>query len=181
MKKALIFASIIIVVISSLFLTFKIVNKVLDNDNNDNNNHDIRQLNSLKIMSQHNEYILAEDEVLPELTTYAVFKEVKYESYEKIISLGSGGIYPESILWLEDKLYINYRDTIHGYDLINKIELNSIYLSPINHVSSNCHLFGYDENYIYCSLDNYKYYKVDYELKTKQIITEDELPSNLKK
>lgn len=177
-KKNIIFlvVFIIILVVGSALIFVKL-------DQNENqNNKEYRRLRDLEVVSQHNEYVLAFDEHLSELDTFAIFKNVESDMYKKHFSLEDGNIESRFVCWTNDNLYILNFDA-KSYDLSTGKIIDENSSSLFNGTTGRMdRVLGIYDGFIYYQYtyvaDKF-YARISLDLSTVEYIEEKDVPKEL--
>lgn len=178
-KKNIIFlvAFIIILVIGGALIFFKL------DKNQSQNNKDYRRLSNLEVISQHNEYVLAFDEHLSELDTFAVFKNVESNMYKKQFKVVNDN-YVESrfVCWTNDKLYILNFDA-KSYDLatgkITDENSSSLFNGTTGRMDRVLGIYDGFIYYEYIYVADKFYARISLDLSTVEYIEEKDVPKEL--
>ena len=142
----------------------------------------------LKLISIHNEYVLAVEKELAMTTQYAVFKNTEYSTYRKIFSIpASSTIEGRLVCWSDDKIYIldSYGEfTSYNLDDGTIAANTNLYrlLKPFKGRLDS--ILGIDDNYIYIEYShnaNEYHGKIDLGLQEIIKIQEEDIPENLKR
>lgn len=149
---------------------------------------DERLYEDLKLVSIHNEYVLAVEKELAMTTQYAVFKNTEYSTYKKIFSIPIDVMLEgRFVCWSNDKIYI-----LDSYGEFTSYNLDD------GTIASNTNLYdllkpftgrfdrilGIDDGYIYIEYShnaNEYHGKIDLDLQEIIEIQEEEIPKNLKR
>ncbi len=139
---------------------------------------------SLKIISEHNAYALVVENEDYELPTYAVYKNVNYNNYQKVFDLRvTNDIWSGLVCWTDDRLFI-FGFTIASYDLTNGqiIDEGDFRLSNAD-TGMIGRVLGIYDNYIYYEYANREdsYGKTSLDFKEVIPITKKDLPKKLEK
>ena len=139
---------------------------------------------SLKIISEHNAYALVVENEDSELPTYAVYKNVNYNNYQKVFDLRvTNDIWSGLVCWTDDRLFI-FGFTIASYDLTNGqiIDEGDFRLSNAD-TGMIDRVLGIYDNYIYYEYANKenRYGKTSLDFKEVIPITKKDLPKKLEK
>lgn len=178
MKKRHIIGIIIILIILLGIITYK---SFFLNSRKNSKNIDERKRSELNIISEYKEYMVAIDNVYSEMETFAVFKNVEHDIYQKVFSLGEFNLEGRFICWNNDKLYI-LKDVATAYELSNG---NIIYTGDLNKLLNNTtgsidRILGIKGNYIYYefSYNGDFYGRVTLDFKSVEIIQKQDIPKN---
>ena len=128
---------------------------------------------SLKIISEHNAYALVVENEDLELPTYAVYKNVNYNNYQKVFDLRV----------TNDRLFI-FGFTIASYDLTNGQIIDEGDFRISNATTGMIgRVLGIYDNYIYYEYANREdsYGKTSLDFKEVIPITKKDLPKKLEK
>ena len=178
-KKNIIFlvVFIIILAVGSVLIFLKL------DQNQSQNNKEYRRLRDLEVVSQHNEYVLAFDEHLSELDTFAIFKNVESDMYKKQFEIESND-YVESrfVCWTNDKLYIlNFG--AKSYDLATGKIIDRNTSSLFNGTTGRMdRVLGIYDGYIYYEytyVADHLNARISLDLSTIEYIEEKDIPKEL--
>ena len=138
--------------------------------------------NNLQIISEYSNYVLAIDKTYSEITTYAIYKKMYKDSYQKLFSLQEFGenIEKRHICWDENSVYIINHNPI-SYDLLSGKIINT---GDINKLLNNTHgdinrVYGINDNYLYYSYNgngNHYYAKSNLDFTNIVLIEQNEVP-----
>lgn len=149
---------------------------------------DERLYEDLKLISIHNEYVLAVEEELAMTTQYAVFKNTEYSTYKKIFSIPtSSSIEGRFVCWSDDKIYIlETYGQFTSYNLDDgTIEANTNLYDLLKPFTGRFdRILGIDDGYIYIEYSHNanKYHgKIDLDLQEIIEIQEEDISENLKR
>lgn len=176
MKKILPFCIFIIILLIIIFVI------VIKHDTKDEKDDNYKNYNSLEIVSQYKDYVLAIDNKYSETQTYAVYKNDKYQRFSKILSLKYNGITLEDnlVFWHNDNVYFFCNNYAEKYDLKNGKLVASISMYELNnkHTGTFIKVLGSNTDKIYYEYmyqSMYYYGSVDFTLKNVSFITENEI------
>lgn len=139
---------------------------------------------SLKIISEHNAYALVVENKDLELPTYAVYKNVNYNNYQKVFDLQlTNDLWSGLVCWTNDRLFI-FGFSIASYDLTNGqiIDKGDFRISNAD-TGMIDRVLGIYDNYIYYEYANREnsYGKTSLDFKEVIPITKKDIPNKLEK
>lgn len=178
MKRIYIISLIIIIVVaigSYFFIT--------NSSSKKTENSDEVNIKDLKIISQHNEYIVALDQTSSETENYAVFKNTEYEMYKKVFSLEPDIIESRLIFWVNNKLYLfGYNPKVYNLNDGN-IKYSIDLIKLLNDTPGNFdRVLGHDDSFIYYEYshngDSF-FGKINFEFTDATIVEKKDIPNNL--
>ena len=159
---------------------------VFENINSNDSTEVSKSIQSLNIISQHNEYALVIDDTESELETYSVYKNIETNMYQKHFSVPSGqGIEGRFVCWTDDKIYIlGFEPASYNLSngkVVDRGNLNKIFNNKTGRMDR---VIGIHEGFIYYNYSNYDsgdsfYGKMSLNLKDVTIIQKEDIPKDL--
>lgn len=176
---------IICLVLIIVFITVGSI-YVFKNINSNDSTEVSKSIQSLNIISQHNEYALVIDDTESELETYSVYKNIETNMYQKQFSLPEGqNIEGRFVCWTDDKIYV-LGDSARSYSLSNGSVIDKGNLKKMfnNKTGRMDRVIGIHEGFIYYNYSNYDsggsfYGKMSLNLKDVTIIQKEDIPKEL--
>ena len=188
MKNKYIICLVLIITVCVIF-TFKILENIQDNLSYNNStkikeNDDIKNIKDLNVISQHNEYILVRDDKYSELETYSIYKNIKYNNYQKQFSFPDGEIIEgRFICWTDDKIYILWYNpksySLSNGSVVNTGDLNKILNNTTGRVDRVIGIYDDFIYYTYSYNANNFYAKISLDLNNVTIIAKEDIPEEL--
>lgn len=177
---------IICLVLIIVFITVSSI-YVFKNINSNDSTEISKSIQSLNIISQHNEYALVIDDKQSELLdTYSVYKNIETNMYQKQFSLPEGqNIEGRFVCWTDDKIYILGFDpasySLSNGKVVDRGNLNKIFNNKTGRMDR---VIGIHEGFIYYEYSNYDtggsfYGKMSLNLKDVTIIQKEDIPKEL--
>lgn len=177
-------------IIISILMVFSIF--IIAGCNKKDNENSIYYRNDMNIISEYNDYVIALTEEFSEFNLYSMYKHLDYEKYEKIWDFNSAGfmmIEYRRITWNDNNVYLFGYGNGYAYDIDTGKEVYSIgnlipSIDGDEGIGRFDRLFGNDGKFIYYEFSHtygYYYAKVTMDLKSVEVISKDDIPSDLNK